>query len=105
MRSFDHSRITAVVNLTVVPHSSHSWRTLFWVAAGISFFGACVRAVLPESEIFLRAQEARRRKGGQALSATNKTKVFFQEAKVMLKEHWMLSIYAILLMTGTVPLG
>lgn len=91
---------TAVVNLTVVQHSSHSWRTLFWVSAGISFFAACFRAVLPESEVFLRARAARKQIEQKGVTASSKTRVFFHETKVMLKEHWMLCIYAILLMTG-----
>ena len=101
---FDVHDIIAVVNLTVVPHSSHSWRSLFWVAAGITFFAACLRAVLPESEIFLRAKEERQRTEGKGVSAANKTRIFLREAKTMLKQHWVLCIYAVLLMTGTTTL-
>ncbi|KIJ54140.1 hypothetical protein M422DRAFT_221672 [Sphaerobolus stellatus SS14] len=96
--------LAAVVNLTAVPHSSHSWRVLFWVSASLSFFAACLRAILPESALFLRAQEAKqteREKGIAAGGPTkSKTRIFLHELKVMLKTHWILSIYAILLMTG-----
>ncbi|KAF8588586.1 MFS general substrate transporter [Ramaria rubella] len=92
--------LAAVVNLTVVQHSVHTWRTLFWVAAGLTFFAACVRAVLPESAIFLRAKEDRRIKRAKSVDTASKTRIFFRETKTMLKEHWILCIYAVLLMTG-----
>ncbi|KAF8526756.1 MFS general substrate transporter [Gautieria morchelliformis] len=92
--------LAAVVNLTVVAHNVHSWRTLFWVAAGITFFAACVRVFLPESEVFLRAREDRRAQQTQGASPASKTRVFLRETKSMLKAHWKLCIYAVLLMTG-----
>ena len=48
--------IAAVINLFLVPEVSVGWRALFFTASGISLFSAAVRAVLPESEIFLRAK-------------------------------------------------
>jgi len=92
-----------------VPHSKHSWRTLFWVAAGVSFFAGTFRAVLPESPLFLRAKREReeaerlaRERGVTpvTLSAGRKTRIFLRETGVMLKHHWKLSIYCVLLMTG-----
>ncbi|KAI0059594.1 MFS general substrate transporter [Artomyces pyxidatus] len=87
----------AVMNLRLVPETSTTWRTLFWAASGMSLFAACVRAVLPESNIFIRAKAAERARG---TTTTGKTKRFMQETKVMLKKHWLLCIYAVLLMTG-----
>jgi SHS family lactate transporter-like MFS transporter len=87
--------IAAVINLTVVPN--HGWRSLFWCASGISIFAAFVRALLPESEVFLRAKEMERARG---TNTSKKTKVFLHETKVMLKRHWILCIYSVLLMTG-----
>lgn len=87
----------AVINLRLVPNVPQNWRSLFWTAAGVSFFAACVRAVTPESEIFLRAQRLERERGGPP---KNKTKIFLHETKEMLKLHWLLCIYALLLMTG-----
>jgi len=87
----------AVINLRLVPEVSVGWRALFWTAAGISMFAAFVRLLLPESEIFLRAKAAERAAGH---STKNKTKVFLHETKEMLKTHWLLCIYAVLLMTG-----
>ena len=89
----------AVINLRLVPSVPQNWRALFWTAAGVSFFAACVRAVTPESEVFLRAQRMEREKGIQR-SAKEKTRIFLHETKEMLRIHWMLCIYAVLLMTG-----
>ena len=89
--------LAAVINLTVVPSSSHTWRTLFWFGAGVSFLAACLRSLLPESEVFLRAKAIERAKG---TTTTAKTRIFLHETKEMLKLHWKLCIYAVLLMTG-----
>jgi SHS family lactate transporter-like MFS transporter len=92
--------IAAVIELYLVPHTS--WRALFWTAAGISTFAAFIRSLTPESAFFLNAREAERLRveaGGRP--RTNKSKVFLHETKEMLKAHWLLCIYAILLMTGS----
>lgn len=89
--------LAAVINLTLVPETSSTWRSLFWTASGISAFSAFVRVLLPESEVFIRAKAAERARGD---STQNKTKVFLHETGQMLKRHWLLCIYAVLLMTG-----
>jgi SHS family lactate transporter-like MFS transporter len=89
--------IAAVINLRLVPHTSHSWRALFWASASISAFAAVLRALVPESEIFLRAKALEREKGA---TTGNKTRVFIHQIGAMLKQHWLLCIYAVLLMTG-----
>ncbi|KAI0754720.1 MFS general substrate transporter [Daedaleopsis nitida] len=89
--------LAAVINLTLVPDTATTWRSLFWCAAGISAFSAFIRFLLPESEIFIRAKEAERARGA---TTTNKTKIFLRETGEMLKQHWLLCIYAVLLMTG-----
>lgn len=89
--------IAAVVNLTLVPETSSGWRGLFWLGAGLSVLAAAVRAVLPESELFLRAKAVERAQGH---TTVNKTRVFMHETWEMLKRHWILCCYAVLLMTG-----
>ncbi|KAF8125097.1 carboxylic acid transporter protein [Boletus edulis] len=89
--------LAAVINLTVVPNSRYTWRTLFWFGSGVTLFAAIIRACLPESEIFLRAKALEKEKG---TTTTEKTKVFFHETKEMLKTHWKLCVYAVLLMSG-----
>ncbi|KAF9554609.1 MFS general substrate transporter [Agrocybe pediades] len=89
--------IAAVINLFLVPEVSASWRALFWTASGISLFAAFIRMLLPESEVFIKAKALER---AQGQTTANKTKVFIKETKAMLKKHWLLCIYACLLMTG-----
>ncbi|KAF9474415.1 MFS general substrate transporter [Pholiota conissans] len=89
--------LAAVVNLFLVPEVSASWRALFWTASGISLFAAFIRALLPESEVFLKAKAAEAARG---TNTTQKTKTFVRETRAMLKKHWILCIYAVLLMTG-----
>jgi MFS transporter, SHS family, lactate transporter len=94
--------IAAVIELFLVPKTvKASWRTLFWTGAGISAFAAAVRAVLPESQVFLRAKRETELSGKEKVSSGRKTKQFFKETKEMLRRHWLLCIYAVLIMSGT----
>ena len=90
------SLLAGVINLYLVPHTT--WRALFWTGAGISAFAGVLRSLLPESELFLRARQER--KDNPEKSTQSKTRIFFHEVKQMLKNHWLLSIYAVLLMAG-----
>lgn len=92
--------IAALVSLLIVPHATQGWRVMFWTACGISFTTACLRALLPESEYVLRAREVERYSG---TDTSKKTKAFIKDIKEMLKQHWALCIYAVLLMAGTCP--
>jgi MFS transporter, SHS family, lactate transporter len=91
--------LAAVIDLFLVPETKQGWRTLFWTAAGISMFAAALRSLLPESAVFLRAKEEEKRRG-ETVSEGSKTRIFLHESKEMLKKHWLLCIYAVLLMTG-----
>jgi len=93
--------IAAVINLYLVPKTSLGWRSLFYAASAITFFAAILRALLPESEVFSRAKAAEKANG---TNTKKKTKIFLQETKNMIMTHWLLFIYAVLLMTGKVPL-
>ena len=88
--------IAAVINLYLVPQTT--WRTLFWTASGISAFAAVLRALLPESEVFLRAR--RERQAQPEKSTESKTRIFVHEVGQMLKNHWLRCIYVVLLMSG-----
>ncbi|KAH9954960.1 MFS general substrate transporter [Russula dissimulans] len=89
--------ISASLNLALVPHTHHSWRALFWFTSAVSAAAACLRALVPESEVFLRAKAQERALG---TSTGKKTKVFIQQIRTMLKAHWTLCLYAVLLMAG-----
>ncbi|KAF8125096.1 carboxylic acid transporter protein [Boletus edulis] len=87
----------AVVNLTLVPHTSHKWRAMFWTGSSLLFTSAILRSLLPESAVFLRAKAIENAKHTES---SRKTQIFMKELKQMLKQHWMLCIYAVLLMAG-----
>ena len=88
--------IASLINLYLVPHTT--WRTLFWTASGISAFAAVVRALLPESEVFLRAR--RERQAENEKPAPSKTRIFIHEVGQMLKNYWLLCIYVVMFMSG-----
>ena len=88
--------IAAVIDLYLVPHAT--WRVLCWTASGISAFAARLRAILPESEVFLRAR--REEPMDAEKPRQSKTRVFFHEVGQMLKNHWLRCTYFALWMTG-----
>jgi len=88
--------IAAVINLYLVPHTT--WRALFWTAAGLSAFAAFLRALLPESEFFLRARRERQAEPDEPTQS--KSRIFFHEVGQMLKNHWVRCIYVVMLMSG-----
>jgi len=88
--------IAAVINLYLVPHTT--WRALFWTASGVSAFAAVFRALLPESEVFLRAR--REKQANPEKPSQSRTHIFFHEVGQMLKNHWLRCIYVVLLMSG-----
>ncbi|KZV96668.1 MFS general substrate transporter [Exidia glandulosa HHB12029] len=93
--------LAALVNLYLVPaHPGASWRALFWTAAGCSAFAAAFRMLLPESEVFLRAAAEERERERTSGRQDGKTKVFMRESSILLKHHWKLCVYAVLLMAG-----
>ena len=89
--------ISALLNLFLVPRTHYGWRVLFWTTSCISAVAACIRALVPESEVFLRLKEEERMAGA---STGKKTKIFIHRVGQMLRQHWRLCIYAVLLMAG-----
>ncbi|KAF5360138.1 hypothetical protein D9758_011326 [Tetrapyrgos nigripes] len=97
--------LASILNLTLVPAKTEAlgkdtWKTMFWLAGGLSFFTAAFRAVLPESALFIRA---RRDSEGRGISARARTEIFVREGRKMMKLHWGRFIYAFLLMAGELP--
>ncbi|KAF7428061.1 hypothetical protein PC9H_007280 [Pleurotus ostreatus] len=85
--------VASIVNLYLVPESPQTWRSIFWVGAGLSAFAAFIRMLLPESAIFQRARV-------RNISTSKATALFARSVTVMLREHWGIWIYGILLATG-----
>ena len=71
----------------------HGWRPLFWFGAGPPVLIIIFRLCLPETKAYQERQRIRE-------ETPNAAKVFAQEGKVALKNHWLLLIYMVLLMAG-----
>ncbi|KAL0265186.1 hypothetical protein SLS55_001150 [Diplodia seriata] len=71
--------------------ATDSWKTVFWIAAGISIGVGIIRIFFPESQQFIEAKKA-----GKKARAPG---AFWHETKVMLAQEWKLCIYCIILMT------
>lgn len=85
--------IAACANLGV-GGSVNSWKTVFWIGAGISIGVGLIRICFPESKQFIEAKKA-----GKAKKAHS---VFWRETRVMLMQEWRMCIYCIILMTWVI---
>jgi len=82
--------IAACTNLGV-GGSTESWKTVFWVGAGLSIAIGLIRICFPESQQFLEAKKA-----GKKAKAPG---AFWLETKKMLAQEWKMCVYCIILMT------
>ncbi|KAF7189750.1 Carboxylic acid transporter protein-like [Pseudocercospora fuligena] len=71
--------------------SVESWKTVFWIAAGLSIGVGLLRIAFPESKQFVE-----RKKAGHKGAAPG---VFWAETKKMLAKEWRMCVYCIILMT------
>ncbi|KAF4460200.1 major facilitator superfamily transporter [Fusarium albosuccineum] len=82
--------LAACANLGV-GGSTESWKTVFWIAAGISIAVGIVRIFFPESQQFIEA-----RAHGKATASPG---AFWRDCKKMLRQEWKMCVYCIILMT------
>ncbi|KAI1840321.1 hypothetical protein JX265_013744 [Neoarthrinium moseri] len=81
--------LAACANLGV-GGATETWKTVFWIAAGLSIAAGLARCLFPESKQFREAK-----KSGHHITATD----FWKETKSMLGTEWRMCIYCIILMT------
>jgi putative sialic acid transporter len=81
--------LAACANLGV-GNATETWKTVFWVAAGLSIAAGLLRCCFPESKQFIE-----HKKTGQQVTASD----FWKETKSMLAQEWRMVIYCIILMT------
>lgn len=88
---------SAAMNLGVGP-KPNTWKTMFWISAGLTFFTAILRVLIPESKQF---REARKRKKESHHGQTYKQRFlkFCKEFKKMVSLHWQTFIYCCLFVT------
>lgn len=70
---------------------TNSWKTVFWIAAGLSIGVGVVRMAFPESQQFRQRKEDGHKEVTPA--------VFWQETRGMLAKEWKMCVYCIILMT------
>lgn len=87
--------IAAVLNLYVVPISSHKFRALFYIGAGLTGLVAICRLFFPESKQFLEAKQ-----NGLNTNKKRKVKAFIVEGRAALKTEWKRVVYCALLMAA-----
>ncbi|KAJ6779310.1 hypothetical protein PWT90_02493 [Aphanocladium album] len=68
-----------------------TWKTVFWIGAGLSIAVGIIRMFFPESQQFIEAKK----QGKQASSPG----AFWRETKLMLAKEWKMCVYCIFLMT------
>lgn len=68
-----------------------TWKTVFWIGAGLSIGVGLVRLCFPESQIFIDAK-----KSGKKATTPG---AFWNECRKMLRTEWKMCIYCIFLMT------
>ncbi|KAL9114707.1 MAG: hypothetical protein Q9227_001385 [Pyrenula ochraceoflavens] len=88
--------LAACTNLAV-GGSVESWRTVFWVATGLSTSVGLFRAFLPESEHFRKARLLR--KHNKAAQSTDVRGSFWLDLREMVIAEWKMMIYCIILMS------
>lgn len=82
--------LAACANLGV-GGGTDTWKTVFWIAAGISIAVGLVRVAFPESQQFLEAKAAGKKDASPG--------AFWRETKKMLAQEWKMCVYCIILMT------
>lgn len=88
--------IAACCNLGV-GGSTNSWKTVFWIGAGLSIGVGVIRAVFPESKQFIEARK--HKKEHPELHKDGGARAFWGDCKKMLVKEWRMCIYCIFLMT------
>jgi putative sialic acid transporter len=82
--------LAACANLGV-GGKTETWKTIFWIGAGLSIGVGLIRIAFPESKQFLEAKA----KGKKATSPG----AFWRDTKKMLAVEWKMCVYCVILMT------
>jgi MFS transporter, SHS family, lactate transporter len=77
----------------MVNTTSHGWRPLYW-------FGACPPVLIILFRLCLPETEAYQRRVAVHKSQGNLASTFLSEGKVVVRKHWLLLIYLVLLMAS-----
>jgi len=95
--------LAAIFNFIITDHQKYGWRAVFWFGGCPPLLIALWRAFLPETDAFLRVKQAREE--ADRLDHPNEVKpssmhVFLHTVRPALRDHWLMLIYLVLMMTG-----
>ncbi|KAH9054240.1 carboxylic acid transporter [Lactarius vividus] len=88
--------LSTIMSAYFVTDNHYTWRVLFWTCSGMIALAAIVRAAIPESRAFLRANargEAQRRRTGQ------ESKSIIREAGLVLRTNWKSCLFYVGIIT------
>lgn len=89
--------LAAVINITVVPHSSEGYRAIFHVGAGLSALVGTVQMFIPESKIFAKTEDT---SGVPQQSQSTRIRLFLKDLHLVARQYWKMFLYCILLCTA-----
>jgi len=89
-QGYSFGYVLAAISDLGVGEGINSWKTVFWIGAGLSFGAGFLRCLFPESRQFEEAKAS-----GKHITATD----FWIETKEMLRNEWRMAIYCIILMS------
>ena len=90
-QGYSFGYVCAACAVLGVGYTSDSWKTVFWIAAGLSIGVGILRCFFPDSQQFIEARKAGKNKAHPSQ--------FWKETKIMLGQEWKMCIYCIILMT------
>ncbi|KAI7963341.1 hypothetical protein MJO29_003768 [Puccinia striiformis f. sp. tritici] len=90
--------IAAVLNLSLVA-KTNDWRSIFWFGACLSLLIAILRALTPESPVFLESRKQALLKAGDS-SGRSSGRIYLDSLKAAVRQYWGRFVFAVLLMTG-----
>ncbi|KOS23003.1 Carboxylic acid transporter protein -like protein [Escovopsis weberi] len=92
--------LAAAFARALVDTTSQGWRPFYWFAAGPPVLFIAFRLVLPETDAYIERERLRIEAGHNREVEESPSQTFMREAKVALKNHWVVLTYMVLLMAG-----
>lgn len=91
--------LVVVFTRAIVDNSPHGWRAIFWFAAGPPVLFCIWRALLPETDAFLRQKEQLRLEEENKLTP-KKILTMSDASKAAVRRYWLIMVYSIFIMAG-----
>ncbi|CAK7896864.1 carboxylic acid transporter protein homolog [[Candida] anglica] len=92
--------LVVIFQRAITDNSPYTWRALCWFSAGPPVIFMLWRYFLPETNTYIKQSERRALERRTDGADQSKAKSFAQEGVRVMKQYWLITIYAILLMSG-----